>query len=62
MEQQSFEWLVRLLNVYSLSSMVPVDWVRACVVPSKIIKCMFFEQYGANWLGEISMNVQVLGV
>ncbi len=27
------EWLVRLLNVCFLSSMVPVDWTSACVVP-----------------------------
>ena len=27
------EWLLRLLNVCFLSSMVPIDWASACVVP-----------------------------
>ena len=27
------EWLVRLLNICFLLSVVPVDWVRACIVP-----------------------------
>ncbi len=27
------EWLVRSLNVCFLSSMVPIDWTTACVVP-----------------------------
>lgn len=27
------EWLVKLLNIHFLSSMVPINWVSACVIP-----------------------------
>ena len=32
-QQYKCEWLVRLSNVYFVTSMVPVDWAKARVVP-----------------------------
>ena len=43
------DWLVRLLNVRFMSSLVPIDWASACVVPCIKVRV-------------ISMNVIVSGV
>ena len=43
------EWLVRLFNICFMLSIVPVDWVIACMVPLYKGK-------------EICMNVVILGV
>ena len=44
------EWLVRVFNICFMLSIVPVDWVIACMVPLYKGK------------GDMCMNVVILGV
>ena len=43
------EWLVRLFNVCFMLSIVPVDWVIACMVPLYKGKGDFFFFFFYEW-------------
>ena len=55
------EWLVRMFNVCFISSMVPVDWMCACIVPLFIGKGDVYECGNSRGISLLSMAGKVYG-
>ena len=55
------EWLVRLFNICFMSSIVPVDWVIACMVPLYKGKGDVYERSNFRGISLLSVVGKVYG-